>query len=148
MKLSPHFTLAEMTRTSSSLPNKPSEKEIVALKALCENILEPIRIHFAKPVIVNSGYRSAAVNKAIGGAKTSQHLKGEAADIEIRGVSNAAIFRYIHENLDFDQVIAEKLRNDDGSAGWVHVSYSKYGLRGEALSFLGAGRYVKGLQFV
>lgn len=152
MQLSKHFTLAELTRSQTAkrldIANNPSDVEIKCLKDLCENILEPVRVHFGKPIIISSGYRSPALNKANGGASTSQHVKGQAADIEIDGVPNAAIYSYIFKNLDFDQLIAEKLKSNDGSAGWIHVSYNKGKNRGEALSFLGNGRYVRDLVFV
>lgn len=152
MQLSKHFTLAEMTRSQTAkrldIANNPGPEEIKCLKDLCTVILDPVRIHFGKPVTVSSGYRSPALNKANGGASTSQHVKGQAADIEIDGVANAAIYSYILEHLDFDQLIAEKLKTSDGSAGWIHVSYNRGKNRGEALSFLGGGRYVKGLVFV
>ena len=147
-RLSPHFTLEEMTATEYPVYNKPSEKEIEALTALCENILEPIRAHFNLPITILSGFRSPELNKTVGGAATSQHLKGEAADITIKGVANADVWQFIKDNLNFDQVIAEKLTKHDGSRGWVHVAYSKHQERGDAISFLGAGRYVKGLRFV
>jgi hypothetical protein len=152
MQLSKHFTLLELTRSQTAkrldIKNEPSAAEIKCLKELCENILEPIRVHFGKPLVLSSVYRSPALNKAIGGASTSQHVKGQAADLEIAGVANAAIYAYILDNLDFDQLIAEKLKTSDGGAGWIHVSYNKGKNRGEALSFLGGGRYVKGLVFV
>lgn len=152
MQLSKHFTLAELTRSQTAkrrdIDNTPSDAEIKCLKDLCENILEPIRIHFGKPIIISSGFRSKALNKAIGGASTSQHVRGQAVDFEIDGVPNAKVYSYIVKNLDFDQCIAEKLRSDDGSAGWLHVSYVRGKNRGEALSFLGNGRYVRGLVFL
>jgi len=93
MNLSPHFTLAEMTATGRTADNTPGEKEIIALKALCENILEPVREHFGKPVYILSGFRSPEVNKLVGGAPTSQHVKGEAADITIKGVPNMDVWQ-------------------------------------------------------
>ena len=148
MNLSKHFTLDEMTTTSRTAANDPNEQEIIALTALCENVLEPIRNHFGSPVTILSGFRSQEVNRLVGGAKTSQHLRGEAADITIKGVANVDVFNFIKINLDFDQVIAEKLMENNGQSGWVHVSYRLKRNRKEALSFLGGGQYVKGLQFV
>lgn len=123
MQLSPNFTLAEMTRTSQPFPNVPTEREIANLRALCAHVLEPIRAHFKKPVRVNSGFRGAKVNAAVGSKPTSQHRLGEAADIEIEGVSNAELARWIRDNLDFDQVILEAYRPGVPGSGWVHVSY-------------------------
>ena len=81
MRLSKNFTLAELTKTSVGLPNNPSDVEIERLKILCEKVLQPLRDDFNAPIIINSGYRSQQVNKAVGGVPTSQHLKGESADI-------------------------------------------------------------------
>lgn len=148
VKLSPHFTLQEMTVTGRTAENNPNEEQILCLKALCENVLEPIRKHFGKPITILSAFRSPVVNKLVGGAASSQHLKGEAADITIRGVANADIYNFVRDSLVYDQVIAEKLNKNNGGFGWIHVSYSKKHNREEGLSFLGAGRYVKGLQYV
>lgn len=149
MQLSSHFSLAEMTASGKhkNIPNTPSQPQIIALEALCDHVLEPVRQHFGKPVIVNSGFRSVELNKAVGGAASSQHLKGEAADIEIPGVRNDDIWLFIEKNLAFDQLIAEQLSEFNGSAGWVHVSFSLYQTRKDAKSFLGHGKYVKGLKY-
>lgn len=147
-KLSPHFSLAEMTVTNSGLPNHPDAKQLAALTKLCERVLEPVRLNFGKPVTVNSGFRGKQANAAVGGSQTSQHSLGEAADIEIRGVHNEMIYKFIRDNLEFDQLIAEKLSKTDGSAGWIHVSYRDGRLRKQCLSFLGGGKYVNGLVFV
>lgn len=152
MNLSEHFTLAEMTVTDTGLPNVPGEKEIEALKALCENVLEKVREHFTAkycrpmPVKVRSGFRSPEVNKAVGGKSTSQHLKGEAADIEIDGVPNEEIWHFICDVYkNFDQVIAEKLVENNPSAGWIHVSFSTKKKRQSAISFI--GKYVEGFHY-
>lgn len=133
MQLSPHFSLTEMTRTGTGLSNAAPPQAIANLTALCVNVLEPIRIHFGKPVQINSGYRGPAVNRAVGSKPTSQHAKGEAADIEIPGVSNLALARWIAANLTFDQLIAEAVKANDPSAGWVHVSYAPR-MRGQVLT--------------
>lgn len=152
-QLSTHFSLEELTRskaaTKAGLKNQPAAKELAALEALCTNTLESIRAYFGKPITILSGYRCPAVNKLVGGAPDSQHLRGEAADITISGIANVDIYHFIKDNLDFDQVIAEKLKKDNGANGWVHVSYSTKNNRNDAISFLGKGRgYVKGLAFV
>ncbi len=146
-QISPHFSLKELTVTSAGVDNTPDAKQIAALKRLCDNVLEPIREHFKRPVTINSGFRSAAVNKKIGGAATSQHSFGEAADIEIKGVPNQQIYDFIKNNLEFDQLIAEKLSRKDGSAGWIHVSYRLERLRKECLSFDGS-KYKAGFHFI
>lgn len=134
MNLSPHFTLAELTRTGTGLPNDPSPAQIEKLRALCVHILEPVRAHFNRPVKVNSGYRSPAVNAAVGSKPTSQHAKGEAVDFEIPGVSNTALARWVRDNLDYDQLIAEAVKPNDPSAGWVHVSWVPTGRRKQCLT--------------
>lgn len=145
MNLSEHFTLAEMTASQFAvrhgLDNKPGTTQTAALRALCDNILEPLRSHFGRPVHVSSGYRSPAVNSGIGGASSSQHKDGEAADITIPGVANIDVAKWIQGNLPFDQVIME--------GTWVHVSYDPQRQRGEALTAIFKSgqptRYKRGL---
>jgi zinc D-Ala-D-Ala carboxypeptidase len=126
VKLTPHFTLDEMVKSQTALrlglDNTPDPDEMESLLALCENVLEPVRIHWAKPVVINSGFRSLRVNRAIGSRDSSQHAKGEAADIEIPGIDNLVLYYWIAEELDFDQLILE-FYNGEPSSGWVHVSY-------------------------
>lgn len=129
MKLSPHFTLAEMTASAAAARigdgNQPQlAAQLDALKLLCLKVLEPVRAHFGRPVRVNSGYRSAKTNAAVGSSSTSQHRRGEAADIEIEGVSNADLAAWISDHAEFDQLILEAHRAGDPNSGWVHVSYA------------------------
>lgn len=136
MQLSEHFSLAEMTRSDTANrigdANQPGQAEIDRLRALCTNVLEPVRRHFGKPVKVNSGYRSLRTNRAVGSGDGSQHRRGEAADIEIPGVSNVDLARWIRDNLDFDQLILERYTPGVPSSGWVHVSWREAGRRGKA----------------
>lgn len=133
MQLSEHLSLAEVTRSETAkrkgVLNQPTEAHIANFKLLAENIFEPIRTHFAKPIFISSGYRSAALNKAIGGAASSQHCTGEAIDIDMDGhaggVTNKMVFDYIKENLNFDQLIWEF--GTDTNPDWVHVSYESTG---------------------
>ena len=81
VQLTPHFTLEELTTTKTGLSNVPNLEQTNQLRILCHDILEPIRENIGYPLIVNSGYRSSAVNKSVGGVPTSQHLLGQAADI-------------------------------------------------------------------
>lgn len=118
MSLSLHFTLAEMTRTGQTALAVRNANEahpyIPALTALCTTILEPIRARFG-PVKVNSGFRGPAVNAAVGGSPTSQHSKGEAADIVCPGASLDEVMVWIvNSGIKYGQVIREP--------GWVHVS--------------------------
>ena len=93
------------------------------MKVTCKCVFEPIREHFNQPIYISSFYRSPELNTAIGGSKNSQHCKGEALDIDdvFGTVTNADIFNYIKERLDFDQLIWEF--GDDQNPAWVHVSY-------------------------
>lgn len=118
MRLGKHFTLAELTATDTGLFNTPTAEHIAALARLVALVLDPLRVDLGRPVRVTSGFRSAAVNKAVGGSSTSQHLRGEAADIKVDGMTTAEVARAIHRlRLPVDQCIVER-----GDAGWVHVS--------------------------
>jgi hypothetical protein len=152
MQLSPHFTLAELTASKSHphVKNEPNQDQVLALEALCDNVLEPVRLYFGRPVIVSSGFRSPELNRLVGSkAKRSQHMLGEAADFEIPGVANVDIFYYITEILkQYDQCIAEMLSETNPSQGWIHVSWSRFKNRQEKLSYLGRQQgYVPGLKF-
>jgi hypothetical protein len=135
-QLSPHFTLAEMTRTSVKADNTAPPDVVENLRALCVNVLEPLRVAMGKPMRVNSGYRSAAVNKAVGGSNTSQHSVGEAADIEFDGFPNIDLAKKIVAmKLPFDQLICEFLVPGDPNGGWIHVSHKRTGKqRGQILT--------------
>lgn len=128
LKLSENFSLYELTYSPTAearkIYNLPDEAGIERLRQVCEHILQPVREHFGKPVHVNSGYRSLALNTIIKGAKSSQHLKCEAADYEIEGISNRELAHWVAANLQFDQVILEFHNNlNDPNSGWVHTSY-------------------------
>lgn len=152
MNLSNNFTLAELCKSQTALRRgidnfTTSESIIENLLQLAVNILQPIRNHYNVPYTPSSGYRSEALNIAIGGSKTSQHSKGQAADIEVPTVANAELAKWIVGNLTFDQLILEYYKIDDPSAGWVHVSYvdgNSDTNRHEVLSFDGK-KYKKGL---
>jgi len=117
MQLTANFTLAELTATSTGLPNVPTPTEEANLRALAEKVLQPLRVALGRPVLVNSGFRSAAVNQAVGGTASSQHRLGQAADIHVAGMTSAEVAREIVRlGLPFDQLIEEFGR-------WVHVSY-------------------------
>lgn len=109
MNLSKNFTIAELTRTGTGLPNVPGEHEIGALRHLCETVLQPLR-DAVGPLRVTSGYRGPEVNARVGGAKGSQHQKGEAADVMHATLSPAELAREaIRLGLPFDQL----MRYDD-----------------------------------
>jgi len=133
MQISKHLSLAEVSRSETAkrrgFNNTPSGEHLENFKKLAENIFEPIREHFAVPIHISSGYRSKELNAAIGGASSSQHCQGEAVDIDMdgspSGVSNADVFKYIKDNLTFDQLIWEF--GSDSNPDWVHASYESTG---------------------
>jgi hypothetical protein len=128
MQLSTNLSLAEVTRSETAkrrgISNMPTPEHIENFKKLAINIFQPIREHFGKPIIISSGYRSAELNKAIGGSLSSQHCSGEAIDIDMDGtdITNAQVFNYIKDNLNFDQMIWEF--GTDTNPDWVHVSFA------------------------
>jgi len=126
MQLTKNFTLEELTRSSKAkalmIDNSPNAEQLANLKALAENILQPLRDGLGFPIKITSGLRVPALNKAVKGSRTSQHIYGEAADINVSG-KNKVIFDWIVENLDFDQIIWEF--GTDAEPNWVHVSYKK-----------------------
>jgi len=125
-QLSKNFTLQELTHTNTGIDNTPNENQKANLKLLCENVLQPVRELYGKPIKVNSGFRSWSVNNAVGGKIHSQHRTGEAADISCK--DNKKLFELIKDNCKFDQLINEK------NYSWIHVSYSATKNRGQILS--------------
>ncbi|WP_262694492.1 D-Ala-D-Ala carboxypeptidase family metallohydrolase [Kordiimonas aquimaris] len=141
MSLSQHFHLHEFTRSQTAekydLYNVPREEaEVANLKALSINVLEPVRALFDRYVIITSGFRCATLNRLIGGAITSQHLFGEAADIIIRGVPVCdAALAIVGSGIAFDQLIYEARLRGDAWQEWLHVSHRRLGPnRGEVLT--------------
>lgn len=126
-----YFTMRELTSSATAkrkgIDNTPTGTERAALTALVANILDPLREAYGKPIVVTSAYRCARLNRAVGGAKNSQHVKGEAADI--RSLSdtvseNKRLFDLIVElKLPYDQLI------DEYGYNWVHVSFSRMNRR-------------------
>ena len=149
MRLSANFTLAEFTKSQTAerkgIDNTPDDNHIEAMEQLCHAVLEEIRYHFQRPMVINSGYRSVALCEAIGSNANSQHAKGQAADIEIPGVDNLKLAKYIQDKMDFDQLILECYTGDP-SSGWVHVSYNNSGEnRKDVLTYDRTNGYRKGL---
>jgi len=126
VNLSPHFTLAELTRTGSGLLNEPNTTHIENLRALCEELLEPLRAALGAPVRVTSGYRNARVNARIGGSKTSRHMLGLAADIKSGAGDAEHILRVLHQLdlLELDQAIGY----DPAYGGHVHIGLAPQGV--------------------
>ena len=118
MILSRNFTLKELTKTSTGIPNNPTQIEIERLKLLCAKVLQPLRDKFGSPIIVNSGYRSKQVNKAVGGVASSQHVRGEAVDITAGSKERNKRLFEILKTMEFDQLI------DERDYSWIHVSYT------------------------
>ena len=137
MKLSKNFTLSELTKSQTAvrknIKNEPSTAHVENLIHLAETVLQPIRDHFGKPVVISSGYRSPELCEAIGSSSKSQHARGEAADFEIMGVDNMQFAMWINKNTDFDQLILEFYDEGDPNSGWVHCSAVKEGPRKQVL---------------
>ncbi len=127
MKLSEHFSLSEMTKSSTAerqgIANEPSESQIENLTLVCDNILEPVRNHYGIPFIPNSGFRCLELNRAIGSSDNSQHTMGKAVDFEVPGVSNKEVAIWVKDNCEFDQLILEFYKEGQPASGWVHCSY-------------------------
>lgn len=131
--MSKYFSVEELTRswTASELKidNTPNTDQTNNLILLIDIVLDPIRELWAKPIYVNSGFRSDALNKAVNGVPNSQHLKGQAADINTGSVvENEELFNIIlNSDIEFDQLIDEK------NFGWIHISYNYEGNRKQIL---------------
>lgn len=154
MQLTNNFSLEEMTKSETALrhnlDNTPSEAEIANLKLLCEKVLQPVRDHYGKGVKVNSGFRHPNVNAAVGGSKTSDHCRGQAADIEIPGVPNHELALFIQDNLNYTQLILEFYTIGVPDSGWVHVSYNPADLKKQELTAVkqeGKTVYLPGLVY-
>ena len=132
MKLSKHFSLKVMTKSGTAarlgLDNTPNEEQIENLKALCENILEPLRDYYeSRPIMVSSGFRSEKLSEAIGSSSRSAHCQGMAVDFEIPGFDNKQVAAHIKNNFDFDQLISEYYEEGVADSGWIHVAYKRDG---------------------
>jgi len=154
-QLSANFSLHEMCKSESALrlniDNNPDEEATENLRLLCEKVLQPVRDHYGKGVKVNSGYRSPELNSspAVGGSKSSDHCKGQAADIEIDGIPNHELAQWIMDNLDYTQLILEFYTQGIPDSGWVHVSYDPNNLKKQELTAVkvaGKTQYLQGLQ--
>ena len=126
MQLSQNFTLQELIKSDTAIrkgiDNNPNGDQVEKLKALCENVLQPVRDHFGR-VKVTSGYRSEELCEAIGSSKKSQHAKAEAVDFECIGVDNAEVADWVHMNCETDQLILEFYTPGEPNSGWIHCSW-------------------------
>ena len=133
MNLSTHFELSEFTTSETAdrlgIDNAPPEWAIDRLQNLCVKILEPLRAALGT-VLITSGYRCPALNKAVGGSATSSHMEGKAADLHVKGRSLAEVFNWLlaHKELGWDQLIREF-----EPRGWIHISYDSMRSRGVGL---------------
>jgi len=131
MNLTENVSLKELTKSESAtrfgISNEPTEEALSNLQKLATHILQPVRDHFGKPLIITSGYRSPELCVKIGSTTTSQHTKGQASDFEIGGIANKDLSDWIHQNLDYDQLILEFWKPEDANSGWVHCSYKGEG---------------------
>ena len=122
-----HFTIEELyasaTAKAKGIDNKPNMQQMINLVYLCAYVLEPLRVAMDEPIKIGSGFRCQQLNKAVGGVSSSQHLKGQAADLCIDGDirKGRKWFEYIKNHLPFDQLIWET--NPRTGSSWVHVSF-------------------------
>ena len=153
MKLSKYVSLAEVTRSDTAkrkgIDNSPTAEHLENLKVISEEVFDKVREYFGVPLFISSGYRSAALNKAIGGSSTSDHNLGRAIDLDQdghgNGVTNADVFNYIKSNLEFDQLIWEF--GTDKNPDWVHVGYRKGANRKQILKAVREGGKTKYVAF-
>tara|TARA_R100001163_G_C5056280_1_gene192694 strand:+ start:1522 stop:1980 length:459 start_codon:yes stop_codon:yes gene_type:complete len=127
MRISKHISYREATHSATAkrrgLDNTPNQEQLENMYRVAEFIFEPLRLFVGGPIKINSFFRSVAVNRAVGGTSRSQHCKGQAIDIDdvFGHKTNAEMFQYVRENLDFDQMIWEFGSNNNPS--WLHISY-------------------------
>lgn len=148
MNLSKNLTLSEVTKSNTAInlgiKNEPNAEQLENLKTIANEVFQKIRDHFDVPIKISSGFRSEALNKKVGGSKTSDHMKGCALDIDMDGSTFAAyaanweIFNYIRKNLEFRQLIWEF--GDANNPDWVHVSYVKGDNKKEVLRAIKKGK--------
>ena len=147
MKLSKNLSLSEclisQTAKRLNISNEPTKEHLQNLIDIAKNVFQPLRDGLNTSIYVSSGYRSKELNEAIkGSSKTSQHMKGQALDLDadVYGVvTNADIFHYIRDNIEFDQLIWEYGTKDNPS--WVHVSFRKGNNRGNVFRCYGSSQY-------
>jgi hypothetical protein len=128
MQLSDHFTLSELTKSSTAerlgIANEPGSTEVENLIMVCDQILEPVRNHYGIAFAPNSGFRCLELNRAIGSSDKSQHVTGQAVDFEVPGIDNKDVALWVVDNCQFDQLILEFYKEGEPSSGWVHCSYT------------------------
>lgn len=137
IRISRNFSLLELTKSSTAtrlgIDNTPSQEVIDNLEFLALRILQHVRDHYGRAVTINSGFRCLDLNRKLGSGDRSQHVTGNAADMEISGVDNYELACWIRDNLEFDQLILE-FYTGEPSSGWVHVSLKPLNNRMECLT--------------
>ena len=136
MRLSNNFFLEELyfsnVATKNHIKNQPTKEAIEALGCLVQNLLQPLRGKLRRPIIVTSGYRCPELNKLVGGAKNSQHVLGQAVDVQVSGMSPRTLAEFVtRSGLTFDQMIVEEV----GNTSWLHLSYTRKFNRKERLLY-------------
>ena len=125
--ISEHISYKEGVRSNTAtrrgIDNTPNAEQLENMELVAEEVFEPLRAYVGGPIKINSFFRCPELNKAIGGASKSQHCKGQAMDIDdtFGRMTNAEMYHWIKDYLDFDQMIWEF--GDDDNPDWVHVSY-------------------------
>ncbi len=151
-QLSKNFSLKELTYSSTAIrkgiDNTPNFEQVINLTHLAINILQPVRDYHGSTTI-SSGLRVLELNRAVGSSDTSQHRKGEAADMECPGVDNLELAKWMAKNLEFDQIILEGYEEGDTNSGWIHASYRADGKNRKKLTtatfIKGKAKYTNGL---
>ena len=142
MNISPHITYKEAIHSNTAkrfgIDNTPNPNQLYNMQMVAEFIFEPIRDHFNVPIMINSMFRSKELNRLVGGSKTSQHLfdnNAGAIDIDdtYGGVTNKEMYKWIQENLQFDQLICE-YPDEYGNPSWIHVSFRAEGNRNQSFN--------------
>jgi hypothetical protein len=128
MRLSENFYLNEFTKSQTAsrrgIDNTPGQAVVDNIKNLCIGILQPLRERLNRAILISSGFRCLALNRAVGSSDNSQHVKGQAVDFSVNGWTNREIIELIVESgLDFDQIIDEFSNDETGEGGWIHLSY-------------------------
>jgi hypothetical protein len=146
MKISKHLTLKEVTKSNTAdrkgIDNTPTAKHLKNLRLIAEKVFEPLRNNFGVSIGISSGYRSKALNDAINGSSTSQHMEGQALDIDADmygKITNKQIFEYILQNCEFTQLIWEYGTEEEPN--WVHVGYDPKNLKNQVLKVTKSGGY-------
>lgn len=147
MNIGKYTTLEKLCKSQAAerheIDNQPDAIQLHNLKLLIEKVYDPLCDHFSRAIPISSGFRSKALNSVIGGAKNSQHATGQAIDLDCDGdgtpITNNAIFYWIYNNIDFDQLIWEF--GNDITPAWVHVSFNEAGNRKQVLKIKKGGNY-------